>query len=271
MTIRAGATVPSPAFSNARPRRPARSTNVLQTRGTRPVTMRRRLPIKTRPPQVYLPCPSGPRPTEAPVSVVLEIGPDKADRLPERGATTTRCPQGQYAGISSCGVLAPGRTFCCVLAICGATMRIHLSANMGTQTLSAQSVSSCRDLVERAEVLALAEVDEPLQISALCAALSVSERTLRKAFHGIRGLPPCRHLRMLRLSQARRALMDTDSGLSTVTEIATGFGFLELGRFSVEYRRAFGESPSQTLQRTSSASAHMVRTAEHEDRVEFYV
>jgi transcriptional regulator GlxA family with amidase domain len=76
---------------------------------------------------------------------------------------------------------------------------------------------------------------------------------------------------MLRLSQARRALTDADSSQSTVTEIATGFGFLELGRFSVEYRRAFGESPSQTLQRASGASAHQVRAAEHEDRVEFCV
>ena len=33
----------------------------------------------------------------------------------------------------------------------------------------------------------------------------------------------------------------------TVTEIATALGFVELGRFSVEYRRAFGESPSETL------------------------
>lgn len=150
-------------------------------------------------------------------------------------------------------------------------MTIHLSVNKGTQTPGTQSVSSCRDLVERAEALALAEVDEPLQISAICATLSVSERTLRKAFHRIRGLPPCRHLRMLRLSQARRALMDTDSGLSTVTEIATGFGFLELGRFSVEYRRAFGESPSQTLQRASSAGPHANRTAAHDDRGEFHL
>ena len=34
-----------------------------------------------------------------------------------------------------------------------------------------------------------------------------------------------------------------------VTEIATALGFVELGRFSVEYRRAFGESPSETLRR----------------------
>ena len=160
--------------------------------------------------------------------------------------------------------------FCRVLAICGATLKIHLSDNMETQTHGAQPVSPSRDLVERAEVLALGQVDEPFQISALCAALSVSERTLRKAFNRVRGVPPCRHLRLLRLSHARRALMDTNSGLSTVTEIATGFGFLELGRFSVEYRRAFGESPSKTLQRASSASAHLVRAAAHEDR-EFYM
>jgi AraC-like DNA-binding protein len=42
--------------------------------------------------------------------------------------------------------------------------------------------------------------------------------------------------------------------LVTVTEIATGFGFVELGRFSVEYRKIFGESPSQTLHQASQAA-----------------
>ena len=72
MTIRAGATVPSPVISNVKPRRPARSTNAWQTRGTRLATMPRLPPIKTRPALVYLPCPSGPHPTEAPISAVLE-------------------------------------------------------------------------------------------------------------------------------------------------------------------------------------------------------
>jgi AraC-like DNA-binding protein len=37
---------------------------------------------------------------------------------------------------------------------------------------------------------------------------------------------------------------------ATVTEIATDLGFVELGRFSVENRRMFGESPSETLGRS---------------------
>jgi AraC-like DNA-binding protein len=101
-------------------------------------------------------------------------------------------------------------------------------------------------LVQRAEKLALA-YDGNLQVSALSRALGVSERTLRKLFNEILGRPPSRHLRMLRLSEVRRALLAARGQPVTVTEIATDFGFAELGRFSVEYRKAFGESPSETL------------------------
>ena len=105
------------------------------------------------------------------------------------------------------------------------------------------------ELVEQAERLALANFETPLDIPTLCQTLAVSERTLRKAFQQIRGLPPCRRLRMLRLSGARWALLSARGRFVTVTEIATSFGFVELGRFSVEYRKTFGESPSETLGR----------------------
>jgi AraC-like DNA-binding protein len=139
----------------------------------------------------------------------------------------------------------------------------------GAEKSCARHNKTCRQLVEEAEQLALADINEPLHISALCLALTVSERTLRKAFHQIHGLPPCRHLRMLRLSKARRALLGADYELTTVTEIATHFGFVELGRFSVEYRKLFGESPSQTLARASLPSAPAKRAAIRQDRIGF--
>jgi transcriptional regulator GlxA family with amidase domain len=135
-------------------------------------------------------------------------------------------------------------------------MTIHRWVTTGAEMPAAQAGTCSRALVERAETLALADLDQPLHISALCRALAVSERTLRKAFHRTHGVPPCRHLRMLRLSQARHALLSANGNLVTVTEIATGFGFVELGRFSVEYRKIFGESPSKTLSRAFPAEAH---------------
>ena len=130
-------------------------------------------------------------------------------------------------------------------------MNIHQWLEIVAETPFSRENSTHSDLVEQAERLALAHIDEPLHISALCRTLEVSERTLRKAFHKACGVAPCRHLRMLRLSKARRALLCADCKLVTVTEIATCFGFVELGRFSVEYRKMFGETPSQTLHRSS--------------------
>jgi transcriptional regulator GlxA family with amidase domain len=138
-----------------------------------------------------------------------------------------------------------------ILRLGGVLMTIHQWLTTVAETSSAREGKRCRDLVQQAENLALAYLDEPIHISALCRTLTVSERTLRKAFHRIHGLPPCRHLRMLRLSQARRALLSADCRLTSVTEIATCFGFVELGRFSVEYKKVFGERPSQTLHRAS--------------------
>ncbi len=107
-----------------------------------------------------------------------------------------------------------------------------------------------REIVAKIELMVMADGAGSFCIPALCEAFTISERTLRKAFHRVYGLPPYRCLKMLRLVQARHALLSRDRGLVTVTQIAMYFGFVELGRFSVEYRRMFGERPSQTLCRS---------------------
>ena len=58
---------------------------------------------------------------------------------------------------------------------------------------------------------------------------------------------PIRYLTLRRMHLARRALLGADPSKATVTQIATDYGFWELGRFSVAYRALFGESPSDSL------------------------
>jgi AraC-like DNA-binding protein len=90
----------------------------------------------------------------------------------------------------------------------------------------------------------------PLTIEKLANDVGVSVRALQQGFHDLVGCSPMAYLREVRLNRAREALASADpqSGAS-VTDIALDWGFMHLGRFSVEYRRRFGESPSQTLRR----------------------
>jgi transcriptional regulator GlxA family with amidase domain len=106
-----------------------------------------------------------------------------------------------------------------------------------------------RQIVGRIEQLLQNDRGEQLHVDDLCRAAAVSERTLRSAFRKVHGVSPYRYLRGFRMTQARQALMAAGSRHGTVTEVAMQFGFLELGRFSVDYRSAFGECPSETLRR----------------------
>jgi AraC-like DNA-binding protein len=105
-------------------------------------------------------------------------------------------------------------------------------------------------VVERAEAFVRSRLGTPVPVSRLCRVLGISERGLRNAFYGVRGLSPKRSMLAMRLQDVRRALSEPTLEPTTVTRIATGYGFYELGRFAAVYRNAFGEVPSATLHGT---------------------
>jgi len=80
----------------------------------------------------------------------------------------------------------------------------------------------------------------------ICRATGVAGRTLRRAFLERFGISPMVYLRHARLSRARDKLSTSPTD-NTITDVAIDQGFWHMGNFARDYRRLFGELPSQTL------------------------
>ena len=97
---------------------------------------------------------------------------------------------------------------------------------------------------------------ETIRIGDLCRALHVSRRTLHRAFAEALGMGPLHYLTRRRLAAVRTELRRRDFPPgTTVTDVATRYGFWQLGRFAQQYRQLFGERPSETLGRASKPAA----------------
>ena len=115
-------------------------------------------------------------------------------------------------------------------------------------------MSSRFRVVSDAEKVLRGHLDDPITIAALSQTVGVSERTLRNAFADVHRESPKRYFLNQRLQSVRQALSDTGNKAGTVTAVATDYGFYELGRFALQYRTLFGESPSETLRRHRMSS-----------------
>ena len=130
----------------------------------------------------------------------------------------------------------------------------HLLATLLLETLPHSYSSEVQALGSRdapwhlkaADEVIRERLDEMTSTSKLAAAIGVSPRMLRRAFVQMKGITPTRYLRKLRFERVHEELRHA-SPPETVTVIALRWGFCHLGRFAVEYRRMFSESPSQTL------------------------
>jgi AraC family ethanolamine operon transcriptional activator len=111
------------------------------------------------------------------------------------------------------------------------------------------SLNQQRRLIKRAEQHIVTLANRPLRIAKLCQHLDTNERTLRYAFHHLTGRSPLAYLKTARLNRVYHFLRDTDPTKTLVKQTAMGHGFNHQGQFSQDYKKLFGELPSETLQR----------------------
>lgn len=89
---------------------------------------------------------------------------------------------------------------------------------------------------------------EPLTMGKIADVLQISPRSLQLGFKAELGLTPMQYLRETRLREAH-AMLKSGLGADMIGDICDQVGFGHFGRFSVEYKRRYGESPQETRQK----------------------
>ncbi|MFC1740617.1 helix-turn-helix domain-containing protein [Pseudomonadota bacterium] len=88
----------------------------------------------------------------------------------------------------------------------------------------------------------------PMSVSEICKTIGTSWSTLERAFAAEFGVSPKVYLQSRRLASVRQDLLKSEPD-TLIVDIANCWGFWHMGRFAADYRKQFGELPSQTLQR----------------------
>ena len=108
-----------------------------------------------------------------------------------------------------------------------------------------------RRLLEKAAEMMDTQGDSPIGLTQLCAAAQVSERTLINIFKRELGMTPKAYLKGHRLFRVHRELWRAAPSKTHVSDVANSWGFWHMGQFAADYRKLFGELPSETLKRSS--------------------
>lgn len=105
-------------------------------------------------------------------------------------------------------------------------------------------------LLKQVEEHGMTNLHHPVTLRELCQAIGCRERMLFYRFQELFGMGPIAYLKFLRLNQVYKALKVAEPDSCTVIDVATTYGFWSMNHFSRDYKRMFGELPSETLKRT---------------------
>ncbi len=88
---------------------------------------------------------------------------------------------------------------------------------------------------------------DKISLNAFCAENNINKRTLQRAFLEHYGITAKSYAKAHRLNHAFKILSASDADATRISDIASSFGFWHMSQFATDYRRHFGELPSETL------------------------
>jgi len=132
------------------------------------------------------------------------------------------------------------------------TLLLHHHGHNYSEELAQSVPTPVPGVVRRAERFIIDNAGASITVSDVSDNLGISLRSLQVAFRQWRETTPTAFLRRVRLQLVRDELLRSGRE-ANVTTIALRHGFSHLGRFSAQYRSAFGEGPSATLRRSRAA------------------
>ena len=97
--------------------------------------------------------------------------------------------------------------------------------------------------IRRVQEFIAANWDHQIRIEDLCRAAGIGGRNLHYLFKRAYGYSPMQFAQKVRLNNGRALLQ---AGEMTVTQVSMRCGFGNVGQFAIDYKRTFGERPSET-------------------------
>ena len=145
-------------------------------------------------------------------------------------------------GAHTRGAIVARREECLALAL--------LSALVGAQHVEKGGPGKAEYAMNRALEMIHSSELESISAVELCTYAECSQRMLEKSFLKRFGVTPKRYIKCLRLARVHAGLVNFESqSCDSIIELAAIQGFWHMGQFAADYRRIYGELPSETLSR----------------------
>jgi AraC family ethanolamine operon transcriptional activator len=118
-----------------------------------------------------------------------------------------------------------------------------------------------RAAVQRAREFINSRLSEPIRLEQVCRYACAQSRTLEYGFREMFDTPMVGYIKALRMNRVHQLLRNPAQSHRTVSELALDTGFWHLSQFASDYKKFFGESPSQTHRRARGATGPRALTS----------